>query len=113
MDSTNNDHLAFVTRLGFCIRRSVAWAALLLFVCSRVVAGDVDLATASSRLLLDTLMQYVEDPSAKLSLTQEPGEVLTRLELNPPGIALAAPVASTPPSLATTRGGHQASLWPQ
>lgn len=70
MDSTNSDHLAFVARLSFDIRCCVTCIALLLFACSRAVAADIDLATASSRLSLDSLVQYMEDPGAALSLKQ-------------------------------------------
>lgn len=48
--------------------------------------------------------------SAKLSILQDSEDVLTRLELTPPGITLlpppVAPVASEP-------AGHQTTLWPQ
>ena len=48
--------------------------------------------------------------SAKLSLSQEPGEVLTRLDLTPPGILL---VVQPPPLIAGEPAGHQIALWPQ
>jgi hypothetical protein len=48
--------------------------------------------------------------SAKLSLSQEPGEVLTRLLLTPPGIVL---VVQPPPPIAGEPAGHQIALWPQ
>ena len=48
--------------------------------------------------------------SAKLSLTQEQTEVLTRLDLSPPGIAL---VVQPPPLIAGEPAGHQITLWPQ
>ena len=48
--------------------------------------------------------------SAKLALTQEVGEVLTRLDLSPPGILLAV---QPPPLIAGEPAGHQIALWPQ
>jgi PAS domain S-box-containing protein len=48
--------------------------------------------------------------SAKLSLSQDPTEVVTRLDLNPPGIVL---VAHQPPPIAGEPPGHQIALWPQ
>ena len=47
--------------------------------------------------------------SAKLSLTQDGPEVLTRVALTPPGISLAPP----PTNVAGEPAGHQTSLWPQ
>ncbi len=48
--------------------------------------------------------------SAKLSLTQDQAEVLTRLDLTPPGILL---VVQPPPLIAGEPAGHQIALWPQ
>lgn len=48
--------------------------------------------------------------SAKLSLVQEQADVLTRLDLNPPGILL---VVQPPPLIAGEPAGHQIALWPQ
>lgn len=48
--------------------------------------------------------------SAKLALTQDQGEVLTRLDLTPPGILL---VVQPPPLIAGEPAGHQIALWPQ
>lgn len=48
--------------------------------------------------------------SAKLSLAQDQAEVLTRLDLTPPGILL---VVQPPPLIAGEPAGHQIALWPQ
>lgn len=50
--------------------------------------------------------------SAKLSLTQEGDEVLTRIDLSPPGIHL-MPAPHTPAVVAGEPAGHQIALWPQ
>lgn len=42
----------------------------MLFASVRVASADVDLATASSRVSLDTLVSYLEDPGAAMSLAQ-------------------------------------------
>ena len=48
----------------------LAWLALSLCLCGTLRAGEIDVAAAGDRLPLDTLIEYLPDPDAGMTLSQ-------------------------------------------